>query len=312
MKFGYLSVNDADGILPGELGRELEERGFESLWLPEHSHLPVASVGSFPDPSTVMPDGYAHMMNPFVSLTAAACSTSRLILGTGVSVGLEHDLLDLACMTATLDVLSGSRLILGVGVGWNAEELHNHRPGITFKKRYSALKERVAALRVAWGCKNASPSYAGPYADTEWGQKISAFSGEHDSFTPSWVFPKPGQGSIPVALGLAGPLGMQHAVDYADVWAPVDSALRNEKGEVDVAGRIELFRRRVEETGRSPDEIKITLFNITEVTEKMIDHYASLDVERFVFGPPTFNRHPAAATLQRLDQLQGYVEMYAG
>lgn len=310
MKFGYLSVNDADGIRPAALGRELEARGFDSLWLPEHSHLPVASVGSFPDPSRVMPDGYAHMMNPFVSLTAAASATSRLLLGTGVSVALEHDLLDLACTTATLDVLSDARLILGVGVGWNAEELHNHRPGIQFNKRYSALRERIAALRAAWGSDNACPSFDGPYAETEWGRKISSFSGEYDSFSPSWVFPKPGRGSIPVALGLAGPLGMRHAASYANIWGPVDTALRNEAGEVDVAGRIELFRSLSEEIGRDPDDIGITLFNITEVTGEMIDHYASLKIERFVFGPPDFMRHPAAATLRRLDQLQTYVETY--
>ncbi len=306
MKFGYLSVNDAGGMLPGELARELEARGFESLWLPEHSHLPVDSVGTFPDPSRVMPDGYAHMMNPFVSLMAAAASTSTLVLGTGMSVGLEHDLLDLACTAATLDVLSDSRLILGLGVGWNAKELHNHRPQVPFNKRYTALRERVAALRAAWSSDDACASYDGPYAETDWGRMISAFSGEYDSFTPSWVFPKPGRGSIPVALGLAGPLGTQHAADYADIWGPVDTALIS-GGKCDVAGRVSDFHRRVGEAGRNPEDVAITLFNITGVTDRMIDLYRSLDIERFVFGPPRFDRHAASETLKYLDVIQKYL-----
>lgn len=307
MKFGYLSVNHAGGINPGDLAAELEQRGFDSLWVPEHSHMPVNSTGDYPDPSVVMPDGYAHMMNPFISLMAAASSTSKLMLGTGMSVGLEHDLLDLACTTATLDVLSDSRLILGVGVGWNAQELQNHRGNVPFKNRYSALEERVAALRAAWGSDNSYPSYDGLYAETDWGKQISSFSGGYDNFTPSWVFPKPGRGSIPVALGLAGPLGTRHAARYADIWGPVDTALRHE-GEIDVAGRIKYFRSLVEEAGRDPDEVKITLFNITGITEQMIDHYTSLEIDRFVFGPPTFMRHPASETLRRLDELQGYIE----
>lgn len=310
MKFGYLSVNNAEGIHPGELAAELEERGFESLWVPEHSHIPIDSPGAFPDPSRSMPDGYAHMMNPFISLMAAAASTSRLVLGTGMSVGLEHDLLDLACTTATLDVLSGSRFILGLGAGWNAQELHNHRPGVPFNKRYAALRERVAALRAAWGSESEASSYSGLYADTDWAQQISSYRGDYDEFTPSWVFPKPGRGSIPVALGLAGPLGTRHAAAYADVWAPVDSALRVD-GEPDVAARIEQFHGLVREAGRSPEDVKISLFNITGVSDEMIELYSSLPIDRFVFGPPGFDRHPAAETRRHLDKLQGYIDRYA-
>ena len=97
-----------------------------------------------------LPDGYRHMMDPFVSLQAAASATTTLTLATGICLVLEHDLLDLACTVATLDVLSGRRMLLGIGVGWNAEELANHRPDVPFKLRYSAMRERVAALRSIW------------------------------------------------------------------------------------------------------------------------------------------------------------------
>lgn len=309
MKFGYMSLNTACGIGPADIGRELENRGFESLWVPEHSHYPIGSAEKFPDAGRGMPDGYAHMMSPFISLMAAAGATSRLSLGTSMALGLEHDLLDLAVTAATLDRLSDSRLILGLGVGWNDEELANHRPTVPFKKRYSALKERVAALRSAWGTGNACPSYQGPYADTDWGGQISSFSGDYDSFTPSWVFPKPEGGAIPIALGLAGPVGMKHAASYADVWGPVDQALR-EDDRIDVAGRISAFYDMVAAAGRERSDVSITLFNISGVTDRMMDEYATLDIERIVFGPPTFMRHTATESLEHLDGLQKYLDLY--
>src|SRR6476661_10873228 len=115
------------------------------------------------------------MIDPFVSLTAAAMASSSLTLATGICLLLEHDLLDLACTVATLDVLSGGRVLLGIGVGWNEEELANHRPAVPFGQRYSAMRERVDALRRIWT------------------EEESAYDGRFESFTPSWVYPKPVQ-----------------------------------------------------------------------------------------------------------------------
>jgi alkanesulfonate monooxygenase SsuD/methylene tetrahydromethanopterin reductase-like flavin-dependent oxidoreductase (luciferase family) len=149
MKLGYFSLNTAEGIRPDVLARELEQRGFDSIWLPEHSHIPVVR-----EPTPVfgpdVPDGYKHLMDPFVSLAVASAATSTLLLGTGVSMALEHDVLDLACRVASLDVLSGGRVRFGVGVGWLPEELENHRPDVLFRSRYSATAERLRALRAAW------------------------------------------------------------------------------------------------------------------------------------------------------------------
>src|SRR4051812_32756632 len=149
VKFGYLSMNPAAGIHPATLAIELEQRGFDSLWVPEHSHIPASRRSPYPAGGD-LPSGYFHMMSPLVSLATAASVTTDLVLATGITLILEHDLLDLACQTATLDVLSGGRLLLGVGVGWNAEELATHRPELEFKRRYGAARERVAALRAAW------------------------------------------------------------------------------------------------------------------------------------------------------------------
>jgi len=168
----------------------------------------------------------------------------------------------------------------------------------------------VAALRAAWGAENALPDYDGLYADTDWGRMIAAHDGEYDHFTPSWTFPKPRQGSIPVALGLAGPLGTRLAATCADIWGPVDTALLHE-GKPDVEYRIGEFRCLLEEAGRDPAEVNITLFNISGVTTEMLDLYQQVGVERFVFGPPTFMRHSAAETLRELDRLQPLVEKYS-
>ena len=124
MKFGYLTGNHAEGILPGDLARELEARGFDSVWFPEHSHIPVDRRSPYPNGGP-LPGSYFHMMDPWVSIAAAAAETSTLTLGTGICLLLEHDLLDLACAVATADVLAEGRVVMGIGVGWNEEELEN-------------------------------------------------------------------------------------------------------------------------------------------------------------------------------------------
>ena len=217
MKFGYLTGNHASGILPGHLARELEARGFDSVWFPEHTHIPVERRSPYPNGGQ-LPGSYIHMMDPWVSIAAASAETTTLTLGTGICLLLEHDLLDLACTVATADVVSQGRVVMGIGVGWNEEELENHRPDLPFRKRYSAMRERVEALRVAWREDEAS------------------FQGTWDRYSPSWVFPKPVEGTVPIALGNAGPLGIQHAAEYADEWAPIDVGVMNVNGKPDVLG----------------------------------------------------------------------------
>lgn len=284
MRFGYLTLNWADGVRPDVLARELEDRGFDSIWVAEHSHIPVSRDSAYPGRGD-LPDGYWHIMDPFVSLTAAAMATTSLILATGVCLVLEHHALDLACQAASLDVLSGGRLLLGIGVGWNEEELANHRPDVPFSKRYSAMEDRVAALRAAWS------------------QDEASYEGTYDRFSPSWVYPKPVQPSIPIALGNAGPVGIRHAARYADQWVPIDAQLRGADGKPDPAAGIATFRRLAEEEGRDPASIPITLFAWTMPPQARIDAYAELGVERLVLAPATLMRHDADATMGRLDEL---------
>jgi probable F420-dependent oxidoreductase len=225
------------------------------------------------------------MMAPFVSLTAAAMATSRLKLATGVCLILEHDLLDLACTVATLDVLSGGRLLLGVGVGWNREELANHRPELPFAKRYAAMRERVAALRRIWS------------------EDEPAFSGSWDRFSASWVYPKPVAGRVPVALGNSGPLGIRHAAEYADEWCPIDTMLIGPDGKPDVVGSVGRFRALVADLGRDPARVPISLFMFCRPTPARLERYAALGLERIVLSAPDAELRDQSTTVRHLDEL---------
>ncbi|MDA3039597.1 MAG: TIGR03619 family F420-dependent LLM class oxidoreductase [Actinomycetota bacterium] len=291
MKFGYLSHNNVEGIKPQHLASELEARGFDSIWMPEHSHIPTDRRTPYPAGGE-LPSSYYRMMDPLISLMSAAAGSDTLELFTGICLIHEHDLLDLACACATLDVLSGGRFHLGIGVGWNEEELANHRPDLSFKLRYSAMRERVAALRVAWSEERAS------------------FDGTWDSFSESFVYPKPTRGTIPISLGNAGPVGIKHAADYADEWCPIDASMLNVNGRPDVPGAIELFRRLATEAGRDPDSIPITIHSF-KVSESRFEQYAALGVERIVLFPPSMDVVSVDVTLTHLDKLTEVVQQFA-
>jgi probable F420-dependent oxidoreductase len=287
VKFGYLSMNPAAGIHPATLAVELEQRGLDSLWVPEHSHIPASRRTPFPGGGD-LPGGYYHMMSPLVSLAAAASVTTDLVLATGITLILEHDVLDLACQTATLDVLSGGRLLLGVGVGWNEEELADHRPDLLFTSRYSAGRERVAALRAAW-----SGSVDGAVS----------FDGRWDRFEPSYVSPKPARGTIPIAMGNSGPLGMRHAAEYGDEWCPINTSLIGADGHIDVKGNVARFRELVVSFGRDPADVPISLLVFTRPRPQRLEEYAELRLARVVLAALTAEIQPEDDTRRLLDEL---------
>lgn len=283
MKVGYLTINSATQIRPDTLGRELEERGFDSIWVPEHSHIPMDRRSEYPGGGE-LPSGYWSMMDPFVSLQAAASVTTDLVLATGICLLLEHDLLALAKTVTTVDVLSEGRMLLGIGVGWNAEELENHRPDVPFNRRYSAMRERVAALRSLWH------------------DDVPKFDGTYDRFSPVRSEPRPVQNPLPIALGNAGPVGIGHAAEYADHWCPIDAQLRNADGKPDVAAGIAQFRDKTEAAGRNPDDIPISLFSWGTPPIERLASYAELGVERVVLGPAGFDVAAEDRTMEFLDR----------
>jgi probable F420-dependent oxidoreductase len=281
MRVGFSSMNTPDDMRPEQLGRALEERAFESLWYGEHSHIPVSRLTPYPA-GEKMPDQYRWMMDPFLSLLLAATSTDRLHLGTGVALPLEHDVLALAKTVATLDRHCGGRFLFGVGVGWNREELANHRP-FPWSQRYRALGECVGALRSLWQ------------------QDDSEFHGDFYDFDPVWCLPKPLQRpSPPILCGTGGKTGTREAVAWADGWMPMDIALR------DVASKVNTFRRAASDAGRDPDTIPITIVSFGDPDLKTLSAYREIGVERVIIGAGRVGWDDPSTTLACLDR---YAEM---
>jgi probable F420-dependent oxidoreductase len=269
-------MNNPDEIAPDVLARELEARSYDSLWVGEHSHIPVSRRTPYPAGGT-MPDQYKQMMDPFLALLLAATASPGLLIGTGVALPLEHDLLDLAKTVSTLDRLSGGRLLFGVGVGWNEEELANHRP-VPWAQRYRALGECVAALRSLW-------------CDDE-----SEFHGEFYDFDPVWSFPKPLQHPHPPVLcGTGGRVGTREAVAWADGWMPMDIALGN------VAKKVTRFREAAADAGRDPAAIPITMVTFGDPDLATLAGYRDIGVERVVVGSGRTGWDDPATALPCLD-----------
>lgn len=271
-------MNNLADLRPDRLARELEGRGFESLWYGEHSQIPVARRTPYPAGGE-LPAPYRAMMDPFLSLLLAATATERLVLGTGVALPLEHDLFDLAKTVATLDHHCSGRLEFGVGVGWNVEELANHRT-FDWSQRYRALRECVAALKVLWS------------------QEEASFHGEFFDFDPVWSLPKPRQQPHPpVVSGTSGRIGTRETLAWADGWMPVDIGLG------DVARKIGIFRQAAEDAGRDPDAIAISLVVHGDPDLATLRRYRDLGVHRIIVGFGRTGWMDPATVLPFLDSL---------
>jgi probable F420-dependent oxidoreductase len=252
-------MNTPDDPHPAALATALEDRGFESLWYGEHSHIPIAQKTSYP-PGGDMPDSYKNMMDPYLSLMTAANVTTTLRFGTGIALLMERDIFSQAKTIATLDRLSGGRLMVGTGVGWNQEEFENISPH-PFNRHYAVLRETVEATRAIW--TNNEANYLGQYV----------------KFDPVWANPKPLQAGGPkVFLGTMGPLGIQHAARWADGWYPVDVGMG------DVAESVANFKELVKEAGRDPDEVEINIQIMDTLNLDKLKEYRDLGIERATIG----------------------------
>jgi len=257
MKIGYTTMNTPADIAPRVLGPMLEDAGFDSIWIGEHSHIPVSRATPYPTGGD-MPWQYTTMMDPFISLTQIGEHTSNLLLGLGVALPLEHDVLVLAKTAATLDVLSNGRLQFGVGVGWNQEELANHS-SVKWSMRYRALAECVSALKSLW-------------VDDE-----SEFHGSYFNFDKVWSRPKPMQNPHPpIWFGAGGKLGSQHTIEWADGWMPLDVTLG------DVTKRVNKFRQLSTDAGRQ--DIPISMVAFGDPTLDTLMMYRDLGIERVIVG----------------------------
>jgi probable F420-dependent oxidoreductase len=237
MLVGITSMLTDLTMSPSELAVAVEERGFESLWLPEHSHIPTSREspwpGAKPGSDEPLPSAYARYVDMFVGLSMAAAVTARLRLGTSVCLVAQHDPISLAKQVATLDHLSGGRVILGIGFGWNREEAANHGMA-AWGDRRDVVREKVAAMRSLWT------------------DEVASFDGDHVHVGPSWMWPKPAQPGGPrVILGGGwGPKLLDAVATWADGWMPITAR-------ASLAGRVEGLWEACARVGRDPASIEI-------------------------------------------------------
>lgn len=269
MKFGVYMFPTDYAISPVELGKAVEGHGFESLFFPEHTHIPTSRRSPFPGGGD-LPKEYAHTLDPFVALGAVAAVTQQLKLGTGICLVIERDPIALAKEVASLDYLSGGRVLFGIGGGWNREEMEHH--GTNPASRWTVLRERIEAMKEIWTKDEAS------------------YRGEFVNFEPIWQWPKPIQKPHPpILVGGDGPNTLKRVVRYGDAWMPVGRR-------ADFKSRIAELNRLAAEAGRDP--IPVSIFGAPAKSE-VIGQYAEAGVERVIFNLPPA---PASDVLPLLKQ----------
>ena len=274
MQFGIAIFGTDHSIDVGELSREVEARGFESLWLPEHTHIPASRETPYPSGGE-LPEYYRRILDPFVALTAAAAVTTRLKLGFGVLLLIERDPIVTAKAVASLDHVSGGRVILGVGGGWNLEEMRNH--GTDPGRRFRLLRERVEAMREIWS------------------KEAAEYHGELVDFDPIWSWPKPVQERLPVLIGGNAENTLKRVVAYGDGWIP--NGRRAQLLEM-----IPEFHRLCEESGRG--RLPVTVYG-SRRTPEAVEEYRSLGVDRLVFWMPSGPRDEVMPVLDEVTTLTG-------
>ncbi|MFB6946974.1 LLM class F420-dependent oxidoreductase [Streptomyces sp. NPDC056237] len=266
-------------ITPLRLARELEQRGFAGLYLPEHTHIPVSRDTPYPAGGELPPE-YGRTLDPFVALAQAAAVTERLALGTGITLVAQHDPIDLAKRIATLDHLSGGRFTLGLGYGWNVEEAADH--GVDWSTRRDLTRDRMALMRALWSAEPTS------------------YEGEFGSVRASHAFPKPVQeprgpvnGPRTLIGGAAGPKLFMHITQYADGWLPIGG-----RGLTESVPRL---REVWEAAGRDPKQLQVVPYAVLPSPGKLA-HYAELGIEEVVL------QLPPAGEGEVLRTLDGYAE----
>ena len=279
IEFGVYMFPTDYSVDPRELAAMLEVREFESVFFPEHTHIPASRETPYP-PGGELPREYSHLYDPFVACMAAAAATKRLRVGTGICLVIERDPITTAKEVASVDRLSDGRFLFGVGAGWNLEEMRNH--GTDPSTRFRRMRESVEAMKNIW--TEADASYAGELVE----------------FGPLWSWPKPVQRPHPpVIVGGNGPGAPDRALAYGDEWMP------NHFSNVElVQGRIRDFIARAEERGRG--RLGVTLYGGPSRPDA-IESYEQAGVTRYLFRVESLERD---AVEERLDYLAGVIAAF--
>ena len=254
--FGVQIFPTDQTIQPIALAKAVEERGLDSLFFPEHTHIPTSRKTPFPG-GTDLPEQYWRTHDPFVALAAAAAVTSRIKLGTGICLVIERDPIILAKECASLDMISGGRLILGIGAGWNVEEMANH--GASFEHRWAIVREKVLAMKAIWT------------------EDAAEFHGKHVNFDPIWSWPKPVQpGGPPIWLGANSKWVFDRVAEYCEGWMPIGGA---------GSGAMETMSAALAKRDRSMADLDVALFgapaDVEQATFRLEQGFTHL-----VFGLP--------------------------
>jgi len=281
--FGVSYFPTDEAVEPAELARMCEERGFESFFVTEHTHIPASRKTPYPVGGE-LPDEYARTYDPFVAITWAAAHTERIRVGTAICLVVERDPIITAKEVASVDRFSGGRVLFGVGAGWNEEEMRNH--GTDPRKRFGIMRERVEAIREIWANDEAS------------------YHGEHVDFERIWCWPKPVQEpSPPVLVAGHGPTVLERVVAFGDEWLP------NRHGDDDfMIARLEELQRLAKEAGRGP--IPVTL-QIPPKEPERIERYEAAGVTRCVNMLRAEAANDAGETERKLEEWIGRIEAYA-
>lgn len=239
-EFGVTMFPTDYAIQPVALAKAVEERGLDSLFFPEHTHIPTSRATPFPG-GTDLPKMYWHSHDPFVALSAVAAVTQRIKIGTGICLVIERDPITLAKECASLDMISDGRFILGIGAGWNREEMENH--GANYPKRWAVLREKILAMK------------------TIWAEEEAEFHGEWVDFDPIWSYPKPVQeGGPPIWIGANSKWVFDRVAEYADGWMPIGGL---------GTGNIERMKEALAAKDRTIEDMDLALFGAPDSIEEL-------------------------------------------
>jgi probable F420-dependent oxidoreductase len=259
-------------IQPVELASALEERGLESLFVPEHTHIPLSRRTPWPGGGP-LPKEYSHTHDPFVALSFAAAATKNLIVGTAISLLPQRDAIVTAKAVASLDMLSGGRFVLGLGAGWNQDEMENH--GVVYADRFKLMEEKIQAMQAIWT------------------QEEAAFQGERINFDPMWSYPKPVQKPHPpVILGGETKFTMRRIVKYCDGWLP------RARHDYDVLAGVSQLSQIAAEEGRDMSTLQVSVFG-ARADADLLKSYTDAGIKRSILPLPS---EPADKILPRLDR----------